>query len=116
VPPAGSAQRPVDPHILLGAIVIAAALVLVASHGTWQLALLSGAAATAVALTRMRYALPIAIVLLATVAGLAVTDRTAGGDERTTRARSGPASDRQAAPHERAAGRHRERDRRKRTP
>jgi len=90
--------------------------VLVAGRGTWQLAVLAGAAAIAVALTRMRYALPVAILLLAVLAVLAVTDRTAGGDERTTRARTGDASERHAASRERATGRHGERDRRPRTP
>jgi hypothetical protein len=116
VPPAGSAQRPVDPRALLAAVAAVGALVVVASRGTWQLALLAGAAAAAVALTRMRYALPVAILLLAVVAALAVTDRTAGGDERPTRARTHDASQRQAAPHTAAERRHRERDRRKRTP
>src|SRR6187551_3141658 len=89
MPPARSAQRPVDPRHLLGVVVVAAALVLVAIRGTWQLVLLTAAAVLAVALTRMRYALPLALVLLAAVAVLAVTDRTAGGDERSTVVRGG---------------------------
>jgi hypothetical protein len=90
--PAGSAQRPVDSHRLLALVLAAAALVLVVIHGTWQLALLTAGATVAIALTRMRYALPLALVLLAVVAVLAVTDRTAGGDERSSRAPSGGAS------------------------
>jgi hypothetical protein len=108
---AGFAQRPVDPRHLFAVVLAAAALVLVASHGTWQLALLTAAATVAVALTRMRYALPLALVLLAAVAVLAVGDRTAGGDERSTSARSGGAGEPRAAPHVRAVHRHRERDR-----
>jgi TRAP-type C4-dicarboxylate transport system permease small subunit len=76
----------------LALVLAAAALVLVVIHGTWQLALLTAGATVAIALTRMRYALPLALVLLAVVAVLAVTDRTAGGDERSSRAPSGGAS------------------------
>jgi hypothetical protein len=92
MPPAGFAQRSVDPRHVVVVVLAAAALVLVASHGTWRLALLTAAAAAAVMFTRTRYALPLALVLLAVVAVLAVTDRTAGGDERSSRAPSGGAS------------------------
>jgi hypothetical protein len=100
--------RPPAPVMAAAAI---ASVAVIASQRTWELMLLAAAAATAVALTRLRDALPGAAALLAAVAILAATDRTAGSDPRpprsSTHANTSCASD-QSADHEHAPS-HRDR-------
>jgi len=49
----------------------------------WRLALLAGVIAAAIAATRVRYARPVALALLALVLGLASAGLSAGSDDRT---------------------------------
>jgi hypothetical protein len=101
----GPVERLARPPALVMAAAAIAGVAVIASQGTWELTLLAAAAATAIALTRLRYALPAAAALLAAVAILAATDRSAGSDPRpprsSTHANTSSASDR-SADHEHA--------------
>src|SRR4051812_12449025 len=73
---------------LLGASAAAAAPAAIAASANWRVGGFAALAAAALALTRMRYAPTVALVLLALVVLLALTDRTAGSDTRDARGRS----------------------------
>jgi hypothetical protein len=60
------------------------AMIAVLAFGTnWRLAAVAALTAGAIVLTRLRYAVAVAVALLALTAALAQTGYTAGSDDRT---------------------------------
>jgi hypothetical protein len=85
------ARRPSTRTVLAMALIAAAAaaLAVIATSATWRLAVLAGAVAALLAVTRLRYAPAAAVGTLALVAALAASGRTAGADPRPTATRAG---------------------------
>ena len=65
-----------------GAMAVAVAFVVVLAADNWRLALLAALAAGAIALTRLRYSVLVAVGLLAVTLVLAQTGHMAGSDKR----------------------------------
>jgi hypothetical protein len=63
-------------------VAVVAAAVGIAACANWRVALMAELAAAAIALTRMRFAAVVAVVLLAMVVVLSLAGRTAGSDQR----------------------------------
>jgi uncharacterized membrane protein YjjP (DUF1212 family) len=72
----------------VGAMAVMAAFVVVLAAGNWRLALLAALAAGAIALTRLRYSVLVAVGLLAVTLVLAQTGHMAGSDKRVAPART----------------------------
>ena len=74
---------------LAAAAAVAAVFVVALAAGTnWRLALLAALAAGAIALTRLRYSIFVALGLLAVTLVLAQTGHMAGSDDRNVPART----------------------------
>jgi uncharacterized membrane protein YjjP (DUF1212 family) len=73
---------------VVGAMAVMAAFVVVLAAGNWRLALLAALAAGAIALTRLRYSVLVAVGLLAVTLVLAQTGHMAGSDKRVLPART----------------------------
>ncbi|MEA2131436.1 MAG: hypothetical protein QOJ85_4327 [Solirubrobacteraceae bacterium] len=72
----------------VGAMAVAVAFVVVLAADNWRLALLAALAAGAIALTRLRYSVLVAVGLLAVTLVLAQTGHMAGSDKRVLPART----------------------------